>query len=107
MKISDDGNMWIEYHSIPVTMLDAAGNYDSAVQNLDKPGRFVGGFVQAIAGGGINDNTQATAQLLLLDESAGTVYGKSITGVRVRVLKQAGTFGAVIVTFAVIVFLKK
>jgi len=99
------GDFWIEDLVTVLTLTDAAGQVNSTLQNLSKPGRFVGGFITATTSAD-NDNTQAVGLAEL--RTTGTIaYGSAIAQLRVRATKQAGTAGNTNVTYHMTVFLRK
>ena len=105
--IFDNADFWIESHVISVTVQDAAGRSNSAIQNLDKPGHYVGA-AQVCQFAGNNDASFGIGTVEILDQSATSViYGEEISGIRVRVTKVASTAGAQAINFTVIVFMRK
>jgi len=100
-------NFWIEYILLTVSIPDAAGTTISAATNLEREGFFVGGALMHQDTTN-NDNSQAIAFTQITDQSsADLTYGTSISGLRVRIFKQAGTAGATSVSVGVLVCIRK
>jgi len=99
---------WIETFNTTITLQDAAGNDDSALLTLERPGAFLGGCVTAGFGTVTDNNFQNTGVFSLLDQgSANIAFGENITGVVARVMKASGTSGAVAINVLVMVFMRK
>ena len=100
------GNWHIEMLEFIVTIADAAGRYFSGVNNLERPGSFMGGSVVTTAMGN-NDNSEAVGSTELRNQVSGALgFGDQVTGVVVRVNKQAGTAGNTVQSFIVMVYIR-
>jgi len=104
---SQGNNFWIESLIIPVTLVNSAGGTSqSAVITLEKPGDVLGLSTTA-SDSDQNDNVQAIGLVILLDQgSDNIVFGENITGVRIRLVKQAGTDGNITMSFHVLLFMR-
>jgi len=97
-------NFWIEYHVVAVTLSDAAGRYDSALINLVRAGRFIGG---SIVSSFLTDDDNAEAiGTTELREANALDFGELTSNFRVRVNKAIGTAGDVTEFFHVMIFLR-
>jgi len=106
--IIDMGDYHVEFLTIPLTAQNAADRYFSASLPLEKAGRYVGAAVISTSVGGNNDNSQAIGGIEVR-EGDGTAlnYGDPITNISIRLVKQVGTSGPLVVTFNVLIFLRK
>jgi len=105
--IFQKGNeFWIESIELSLSVPDVLGRTDSAVVNLERSGFFLGvaeGRVQA----GNNDNTQAIGWTDIRDQGGAKLdIGDRVTGILMRVTKQAGTAGPTLITSNVLIFLR-
>jgi len=103
--IYEDGDrFWIEQYTINVTLLDAAGRYDAADENMIKIGAVVG-MVATCQQMINNDNAQAVGSWEIRDESGNSLpYGERATQFRFRVVKQVGTAGSTVQTWQILLF---
>jgi len=106
--IFEMGNeFWIEVVNLPIiTVMDAAGRYNSAGVNLERSGRFIGGAILN-TGGTSNDNTQAIGiQDLRASPNNVLTVGLLINAVLWRVYKEIGTAGDTTVNGIAILFMR-
>jgi len=84
---------WIEQLNLVVQLQDAAGEYSSAVLNLQKPGNAVG-YTITPTNPADNDNVQAVGIVHLTNQAGGSIAsGAFITGVTANITKAIGTAG--------------
>jgi len=101
------GEFWIERVSILVGLVDAAGQIQSAVTNLERPGRLVS---ISVTPRNIQDadNFQVIGCWRAINQGLNIIsFGEVITGVAVELQKTVGTSGAANMAFEVLLFLRK
>jgi len=106
--VQDFGTWHTELHEVNVTIDDTAGNYDSSLIQLDRPGRYLYSNVLAYSIPA-NDNAEAIAAILgqFGPPSGLAAYfaGTYISQLGVRIKKQAGTAGSTVCVIKVMVAL--
>jgi len=100
---------WIESFDVNVTIEDAAGSYNNSAGNIpfERAGTYLGA---AIVLGSLvnNDNTQAIGAVEINNIGfINLAIGNQMTGIRLVVTKTAGTAGSTVMTYSVIVFLRR
>lgn len=104
--ILEFGTWHVEYHRLTVDLPDAASGTLGALQNLDRPGAFIGIAITG-ASGTNNDNTQAVALYEIVNQSNNAfIFGDRPTGIRMFVIKQIGTSGVTTITFHCLMFIR-
>lgn len=104
--IKDDGITWTEVHSIAMSIPDAAGVTNGNV-TLDRPGDFLYGNVQ-MQNNQSGDNAQGIGAFSLTQTSNSSLtIGTNITGCRVKIIKIAGTEGAITINVNVLLIMRK
>jgi len=106
--IFEQGNrFWIERLSPNVVIADTAGDYDSALVPLTKAGDALAVMVTARNPDGVQNANQAVGMVTPLTEASAVLgFGTFITGIILRLNKQASTSGAQTLRFTVVVFMR-
>jgi len=103
---SQGDEFWIEQLNLVVQLQDAAGEYSSAVLNLEKPGSCIG-YTITPTNPADNDNTQAVGIVHLTSQVGGSIAsGQPISGVTANVIKAIGTAGNTNVSINVTVLMR-
>jgi len=98
---------WIEVLDVNVTLMDAAGVYQSGVIPLEKAGNCIG-FSESLENAQNNDNVQAMGGCEVR-QGAGTQIniGDFVPDIRVRAKKQIGTAGNTVIGFRIMMFMRR
>jgi len=108
VKIFELGDtFWIEFLQVSVTLMDAAGSYQSGVMNLSKSGNFLAcsvGVLHALN----DDNTQAIGIEEVRQSGGGQIaINDFVSAIRVRTKKAIGTAGNNTVIYSVMLFMRR
>jgi len=102
------GNTWIEVLTCQVTVEDAAGEYLSGAQTLEKPGTFIGAsYIGRGDGGSIEVGSSLGQIAIRTNADANMNVGNHIFDFQIRVQKQITTAGSTAIAFTVMMFMRK
>jgi len=91
--VYDEGNIWIETHSIGINTNDAAGRVASVAVPPDRVGgTYLAGSVTCRVSSN-NDNSQTVGQVELLVNGGSPSVGSVVATIQIRVNKTIGTAG--------------
>jgi len=98
---------WIESILVSVTAADAAGRYFSASTPLARSGTILGVSVGPLSTGGNNDNSQVVGAIEIRDGGGATItLGQQLNNISMRIVKEIGTAGNIILSFNLLVFMR-
>ena len=105
--IFDNGEFWIEYIRLSVTLQDAAGDYTASAVNLAREGHYMG-MGSTPTDGGNNDNARNCGLIeISINGFAAPTIGDTVSNLRAVIHKAVGTGGALVIPIDIVIFLRK